>query len=132
MPRRFPKFLRRKTTGYVIFDVFNLLFLILFSLSILYPFWTTFLLSFSKIDEVTSLGFHLWIKNWSLSAYKFAFSKYGNIGTAYANSIFRTVVGTVLTVIFTLLAAYPLSKKDIPGRNGLTPYILITMFLTGG
>ena len=88
MPRKRPKFLRRKTTGDVIFDVFNLLFLILFSLSILYPFWTTFLLSFSKIDEAKSLGFHLWIKNWSFNAYKFAFSKYGNVGTAYTLTLF--------------------------------------------
>ena len=88
MPGRLPKFLRRKTRGDVIFDVFNMMLLILFSLSILYPFWTTFLLSFSKIDEAKSLGFHLWIKNWSFNAYKFAFSKYGNVGTAYTLTLF--------------------------------------------
>ena len=57
-----PRFLRRKTTGDVVFDVLNLTFLVVFCLTILYPFWMTLLLSFSSTDDATSLGFHLWIR----------------------------------------------------------------------
>lgn len=130
--RRLPKFMRRKTPGDIVFDIFNYLFLILFALTIIYPYWSTFLLSFSDNKESTSLGLHLWIENWDTQAYKFALSKYGNVPLAYFNSIFRTVIGTVLTLIFTLLAAYPLSKKNLPGRNLITIYFLITMFFSGG
>ena len=104
--KRLPKFLRLKTPGDVVFDFFNYFFLILFALTILYPYWSTFLLSFSDTKESTSLGLHLWIKNWDTQAYKFALSKYGNVPLAYFNSIFRTVIGTTFTLIFTLLAAY--------------------------
>ena len=54
------------------------------------------------------------------------------IAVAYFNSIVRTAAGGALTVVVTLMAAYPLSKKNLPGRNGITIYILITMFFSGG
>ena len=128
---RLPAYGLRKIGG-ALFDVANYLFLIAFSLSVLYPLWTTILLSFSGVEDATTLGFHLWIDSWNLSAYEFAMSRYGNAQVAYFNSIFRTVVGTFLTVFWTLLAAYPLSKKNLPGRNVLTIIILMTMFFSGG
>lgn len=123
--------LKRSVGGWV-FDSVNYLFLILFSLSIIYPFWTTILLSFSPMDEANSLGFKLWNGEWSTGAYKFAFSRYGNMGVAYVNSIFRTVVGTLGALLFALCASYPLAKKRLPGRTFLTILILITMFFSGG
>ena len=122
----------RKGAGAVAFDAINLFFLFLFCLTILYPFWTTVLLSFSGVHEGLSLGFHVWISDWRLSAYDFIFERYGHIGRIYFNSIFRTVVGTTLTIVFTLLAAYPLSKRNIPGRSIMTIYLLVTMFFSGG
>ena len=107
-------------------------FLILFALSILYPFWVTLITSFSTVDEVTTLGFKLWISEWSTGAYRFAFSTYGNAGIAYYNSIYRTVLGTSVAVAMTLLAAYPLAKRNLPGRNVLTIVLLITLFFAGG
>jgi putative aldouronate transport system permease protein len=55
-----------------------------------------------------------------------------DILTAYGNSIFRTVFGTVLTVVACMALAYPLAKRHLPGRNILTIYLLITMFFSGG
>ncbi len=129
---RRPWYARRSSAGDVAFSVFNTLFLVLFCLTILYPFWTTLLLSFSPPDEVLSLGFRIWIDEWATTAYRFAFSEYGNVVTAYANSVYRTVGGTVLTVLFTIIAAYPLAKKNLPGRTALTVVVLITMFFSGG
>jgi putative aldouronate transport system permease protein len=130
--RRLPKFMRRKTKGEIIFDICNVTFLLVFCLTILYPFWNTFILSFSSIQDSGTVGLRVWNKEWQVESYKFAFSAYGNVLIAYGNSIFRTVVGTFLTLIFTLLAAYPLSKKNIPGRNVMTIIVLITMFFQGG
>ena len=129
---RWVRILRRKTPGDIIFDSFNHLFLILFSTIILYTVWTTLLLSFSGVGDATTLGFHIWIRKWSLTAYEFAFSRYGNVGIAYFNSIVRTILGTFLAVLCTLLAAYPLSKRRLPGRNLLTLYVIVTMFFSGG
>ena len=107
-------------------------FLILFALSIVYPFWVTLITSFSTVDEVTTLGFKLWINEWSTGAYRFAFSEYGNAAIAYYNSIYRVVLGTSVAITLTLLAAYPLAKRNLPGRNVLTIVLLITLFFAGG
>jgi len=124
--------MRRKTRGDVVFDVCNAAFLVLFALSVVYPFWTTIVTSLSTEKEATEMGLRIWIRDWTLNSYRFALSGYGNVGRAYLNSIFRTAVGTVLAVIVTILGAFPLSKRDLPGRNAVTVFILITMFFSGG
>ncbi|MBT3271984.1 MAG: carbohydrate ABC transporter permease [Spirochaetales bacterium] len=106
--------------------------LILYCLTVFYPFWTTILLSFSGVDEGMAMGFHFWLSEWKTSAYQFISDRYTAMGRIYFNSIFRTAVGTILTIGFTLMAAYPLSKKRLPGRKGMTIYLLVTLFYTGG
>ncbi|RTE10301.1 carbohydrate ABC transporter permease [Paenibacillus whitsoniae] len=107
------------------------MFMILFSLVILYPFWQVVVLSFSDGREATTLGFHFWPKHWSFEAYRYLLSS-GEIVRPYINSIVRTVLGTLLEVLFTILAAYPLAKKELPFRGGLTTYFIIPMFFSGG
>ncbi|MFD0961330.1 carbohydrate ABC transporter permease [Paenibacillus chungangensis] len=51
---------------------------------------------------------------------------------AYVNTIVRTLAGTLLILGFTVLAAYPLSKRDLPYRNTITIFFLIAMFFSGG
>ena len=114
------------------FEIVIGVFFILFSLTILYPFWNIFLTSFSTPDTLNYLGFRLWMNEWSTRAYRFAVSEYGNALTGYANSILRVILGTTLTVIMTLLFAFPLSKRDLPGRTFITLYLIITMFFSGG
>ncbi|WP_240941319.1 carbohydrate ABC transporter permease [Paenibacillus sp. HB172176] len=113
------------------FDLLNGAFMILFTLLILYPFWQVFLLSFSDGREATTLGFHLWPQSWSFEAYRFLLSS-GEIVRPYWNSVLRTIFGTVLEVSFTILAAYPLAKRELPFRGWLTTYFLIPMFFGGG
>ena len=114
------------------FEIVIALFFILFSLTILYPFWNIILTSFSTPATLNYLGFRLWMNEWSTRAYRFAVSEYGNALTGYANSILRVILGTTLTVIMTLLFAFPLSKRDLPGRTFITLYLIITMFFSGG
>ena len=54
------------------------------------------------------------------------------IWTGYRNTIIYTVVGTVINIIMTILAAYPLSRPDLPGRNAIMVFITLTMFFSGG
>ncbi|NOU62642.1 ABC transporter permease subunit [Paenibacillus sp. LMG 31461] len=107
------------------------MFMVIFSLVILYPFWQVVVLSFSDGREATTLGFHFWPNNWSFEAYRYLLST-GEIVRPYMNSILRTAFGTVLEVLFTILAAYPLAKKELPFRGGLTTYFIIPMFFSGG
>lgn len=114
-----------------LFNILNITGIILFSIAVLYPFWNTFVLSFSDASQASSLGVNLWPETWTTTAYRYIFS-YSDVGTAYLNTIFRTVVGTTIIVTITILAAYPLSRKDLPYRNMITTIFLIAMFFSGG
>ena len=107
------------------------IFMALFAVLVIYPFWDIFLTSFSNPISTTSLGLHLWMKEWQLDSYVFVLSDI-KVLYAYGNTIFRTFVGTSLAVLTTLLCAYPLSKKKLPGRNVITLYFLFVMFFNGG
>ena len=117
--------------GSVVFDAFNYIFMFLFSLIVIYPFWNIILISFSDQKAATSLGFTLWNSNWYTDAYQYLFLR-GTVFTAYYNTIFRTVIGSGISLLFILLAAYPLSKRALPFRNYITMYFLIPMFFGGG
>ena len=54
------------------------------------------------------------------------------IGTGFINSIVYCVGATVTSVVLLLLAAYPLSRRDLPGKKGLTYFFVVTMFFNGG
>lgn len=122
----------RRTVGGVIFDTANALFMLCVGITFVYPFWITILTSFAGHRQSMSLGFHLWIDEWHTTAYRFAFSRFGNITVAYTNTIYRTVVGSALMVACTMLGAYPLAKRNLPGRTIITIFYLITMFFGGG
>lgn len=114
-----------------LFDILIYILFAVFSILVIYPFWDIFLTSFSNPITTTSLGLHLWIKEWQLDSYRFVLSDI-KVLYAYGNTIFRTTAGTSLAIIITLLCAYPLSKKNLPGRNFFTLYFLFVMFFGGG
>lgn len=122
---------KRVRHGSLWFDILNYTVLFIIALAMIYPFWDTIIKSFADSTETVSLGFRLWNDSWSLTSYKYILGD-GRILTAYQNTIIRTIVTTVLMMCTTMLAAYPLSKKDLPGRNIFTIYFLITMFFSGG
>ena len=114
-----------------IFNISNYLFLFLFSLTILYPFWNLFLTSFSPVEEVSSLGLHIWIKNWTTSSWGYVFQE-NQVGRAYLNTLYRVVFGTALTLFVTFTGAFALSKRDLPGRRFITILYIFTLFFGGG
>lgn len=121
----------KKSLGERAFDVFNVVFLSLFAFSAVYPFINVIVVSFSTPAAANQYGLKLWPKETTLEAYKVVFSN-KLIWTGYYNTIIRTVLGTALNVLFTVLCAYPLSKKYLPNRNFYTSFIVFTMFFGGG
>jgi putative aldouronate transport system permease protein len=57
---------------------------------------------------------------------------YKQLWVAYGNTVFYTVVGTFLNVVFTCLAAYPLSRKSFCIRKQLNFLLAFTMYFSGG
>ena len=72
-----------------------------------------------------------WIKGFTLKGYE-ELIKYEPIWIGFRNSIFYTVVGTIVNVFMTILCAYPLSRKDWIPRKFWLKFCLITMYFGGG
>jgi len=105
--------------------------LFIFSISVLYPLIFIFSASFSSPEAVLSGKVRLWPVGFSLAGYEAVF-KYKLIGTGFVNSLFYTGVGTLINVVFTLMAAYPLSRKDFYIRNWIMALFVFTMLFSGG
>ncbi|MFD3269497.1 carbohydrate ABC transporter permease [Paenibacillus dendritiformis] len=121
----------KKSIGEKVFDTANVVFLILFSITAVYPFLNVMSISFSTSSAANAYGLKLWPQEVSLDGYRAVFAN-KLIWTGYYNTIFRTVLGTFLNVIFSVMCAYPLSKKYLPHRNLFTAFIVFTMFFSGG
>ena len=118
--------------GERIFGIFNIIILSAFSIACIYPFWYVIVASFSNSNLLMSNpGALLLPMGWSTDAYSYVFSAKA-IWTGYANTIFYVVVGTAINIFMTLLAAYFLSRKDLPGKTVFTILIMFTMYFSGG
>ncbi len=100
-------------------------------LSILLPFMQVITISMSPASVVNKTGFHLIPTKFDFSGYK-QISTDPNFWHSYLVTIIRTVVGTGLGVLVTLLTAYPLAKTNLPYRKGIMMFIVFTMYFSGG
>ena len=113
------------------FDVINLILMGLLLVIFVWPLWFIIIASFSNPNEVWNGNVVLWPIGFNLDAYKEAL-KYENIWIGYKNTIIYTVIGTLINIIMTICAAYPLSRKDFMPRNVLMMMFMVTMFFSGG
>ena len=122
-----------KNIGRKIFVICNTTFLIIFSIICLVPFFNLLAISLSDSASVDSGKVGLLPVNLNFSAYKFLFQK-REFWRAFGISVFRVVVGTIISLIINILAAYPLSrpKKAFKGRQFYVIILVITMFFNGG
>jgi putative aldouronate transport system permease protein len=121
----------KQSTGEKVFGVFNVIVLAVIALLCLYPFLYTVTISFSTAAEASRDGLHLYPREISFTSYKMVLTN-PNIVTGYINSIFRTVLGTILTVTASCIAAYPLARREMPHRALITFIIVFTMLFGGG
>ncbi|ULT57555.1 carbohydrate ABC transporter permease [Neobacillus drentensis] len=114
-----------------IFDVVNTIFLSLICLAVLYPLYFVIIASISNPNMVYNGDVWLFPKDITFEGYKRIFSD-PKIWLGYKNTVVYTVVGTIVQVSLTLMAAYALSRKDFYGKSFFMMVILFTMFFNGG
>lgn len=119
------------STGEKVFQVFLILFVIILCITMIYPFLHVLSISFSTPAEALRPGIHLYPKEVSFFAWKRVLTT-DTVWQTMGNTVFRTVVGTGLTLVFLSLGAYPLSRKYLPHRTFYTMFIVVTMFFGGG
>jgi multiple sugar transport system permease protein/putative aldouronate transport system permease protein len=121
----------KETTGDRIFSIVNYFVLSLVLIIVLYPLVYILSASFSDARAVTSGRVWLWPVNPTLAGYEAIF-KNKLLLSGFGNSLFYTVFGTIINVVLTILAAYPLSRPDLPGRTVLTFLFFFTTIFSGG
>ncbi|MBI1257017.1 MAG: ABC transporter permease subunit [Chloroflexi bacterium] len=114
-----------------VFMFFVYLFLVLVLLVVLYPVIYIVSASFSDPLAVTSGKVWLYPVDFSLRGYEVTFQN-PQIVTGYLNSLFYTVVGTLISVVLTVFVAYPLSRRDLYGSNVVMFLITFTLIFSGG
>lgn len=115
----------------VFFDICNYAVVTIIFLIVLHPLVFVISSSISSPMAVMQGRVKLFPVGFDLTAYKTIF-QYGDIFIGYRNSLFYSVVGTAINVILTVMAAYPLSRKDFYGRNVLMFIFTFTMYFGGG
>ncbi|MDR6550464.1 carbohydrate ABC transporter permease [Paenibacillus qinlingensis] len=119
------------TRGEKMFFGLNYIILFIIGLSCLLPIVHIFALSLSDKHALMSGMVSFWPVNFSLDGYRALF-KESPIITDFKNSVIITVVGTCLNMVFTILAAYPLSKRYFIGRKFYSFAIIFTMLFSAG
>ena len=114
-----------------IFYTVNRILLGLVTLIVLLPLLNIVACSFSNGKDVISGRVYLWPVNFCLDGYTAVF-QHQRIWTAYGNTFLYTIVGTIVNLFMTILAAYPLSRKSMPGKGFVTFLFTFTMIFSGG
>ena len=128
LPRRKTRI--RETGKDRVFNAINLIFWIIVLFIVLYPLWLIIISSVSDPDAVRRAEVLIWPVDFSLMGYEAVF-QHSELWNSYLNSIFYTLVGSAMSVIITLAAAYTLSRK-FAGRKVVSLVITFTMFFSGG
>ena len=120
-----------RTAADRVFMGFIYVFIFLCTAAALYPMIYTLSRSISGPEHIAVNDIYLLPKGFSTDAYKLVFAD-REIWSAYYNTLWYTVVGTVLSVVLTVVGAYPLSRKRFFMRRGMMRFIIITMYFSGG
>jgi multiple sugar transport system permease protein/putative aldouronate transport system permease protein len=113
------------------FTIINYLILTIFLLIVLYPLIYVVSASFSSGRAVTTGQVWLWPVDVTLDGYRAIF-KHKLLMTGFYNSLFYTGVGTVVNIVMTILAAYPLARRNLFGGGFIMLLFVFTLVFSGG
>lgn len=114
-----------------LFYILNDALLLCISLTCLIPLVHLVAISFSDYHHIVSGFVTLYPLGWTLENYEALFQG-SPVAQAFANSVVITVGGVVLSMLFTILAAYPLSREYCIGRRYIILAFIFTMLFQGG
>ena len=123
--------IRKNSTADMVYIVITEVILWFMLVIILIPLVYIVSSSFSSPEAVGNGWVYLWPVDFSLKGYAAVFTT-EKVWIGFHNSIFYTVVGTFINIVVTMLAAYPLSRRDLKGRGVVTVIFTFTMLFSGG
>ncbi len=115
----------------MILQAINVTVILIFCVFCLLPFVLVICGAFERELNLKRFGYALYIREFSTSAFELIL-KDQQIPNSYKVTIFTTVAGTFLSMLFTITCAYPLSLKKVKYRNTVNFMIYFTMLFGGG
>ncbi|TVQ25997.1 MAG: carbohydrate ABC transporter permease [Spirochaetaceae bacterium] len=119
------------TRGEKIFYSINNVSLVLLAFLCVYPFLHIIATSFSSTRAIVSGEVGMLPVDFNTTAYRNLIED-GQIFRAFRNTVVVTAAGVSLNMVATIMAAYPLSKQRLTGRNFYIWFVLFTMLFNGG
>ena len=113
------------------FIIISRLFLAIFVIAIIVPMIYIVIASFMDPVTLQNQGITFNFKKWTVTAYQRELTN-KQIWIGFLNAVIYSVAFTVISVAVTMLAAYPMSRKDLKGRGFFNVIFVITMFFGGG
>jgi multiple sugar transport system permease protein/putative aldouronate transport system permease protein len=124
-----PKY--RIKPGDIVFDIFNHLFFIVFSITCIFPFYYLFINTISD-NELVRSGLITFIPKGIQFQNYISLMNVPDIGQSFKVSILRTVIGTILMVMASGLVGFLVTKQEMWGRKIWYRFIIITMYFNAG
>lgn len=121
----------RRSKGDWWFDVFVAVVMIVMVIICVYPFYLAVVMSFNEGLDAQRGGIYLLPRTFTLENYKKLFDD-GQWLQAFGVTLARTVLGTTMTVFFTLIVGYGLSFKELAGRKIYYSIFIFAMYFSGG
>ncbi|MBR4061035.1 MAG: carbohydrate ABC transporter permease [Lachnospiraceae bacterium] len=125
------KSFKRKISSDKVLEIVLCVILVVVGIVVAYPLVNIFASSFSSTEAVMSGKVWLFPVDFTLEGYEAVFRN-NDIWIGYRNSLFYMVLGTIINLVMTLLAAYPLSRSDMPGQGSIMLLFTFTMIFSGG
>lgn len=122
---------KRRGRKITLFDIIISVIMTILVILIIVPFWNAIVISLSTNEFYINHRFALWPGDFTLSNYAALFSRGSGLITAYGNTIWVSVIGTVAGMAVMTLAAYAFSRK-FPGRRILFMIAIFSMYFGGG
>ena len=119
------------SVGYRVFQVFNFIIMAFIVFFTLYPFVYLVAQSFSSESAIYAGAVSFFPVDFTTKTYKVILSKH-DFFLYYGNTIFYSLLGTLISLVGTAILAYPLSKNRLILNKFFTPFVVFTMFFAGG
>lgn len=119
-----------KSSDHILYTI-NYILLTLFLLIVAYPIIFIISASFSSPDAVSSGRVYLLPVKPCLDGYRAVFT-HKLILSGYINTIIYTLLGTIISICITMIAAYALSRRNVPFSRFFMAFFVFTMFFNGG
>jgi len=122
--------MNQRTLAERIGDGINAAALAFIAAIMLFPFLYIFSVSFSSFQDFVENDIILWPKHWDTSAYAYIL-KSESFLNAIAVTVFVTIVGTFVNLVFTLTMAYALTRR-LPIQKTVLFLVLVTVVFPPG